>query len=51
MNAGFINQLMSCHWLAMGAEIESPGESEAAAEDMIEAIRKIRSRPKPQFDF
>ena len=51
MPAGLVNQLMGCYWLESGVEIESPEHSRETSEDILTAIKRVRSRPKPQFDF
>lgn len=52
MPAGLVNQLLACHWAENGTEMEERGgASNAAPQDILESIRKIRARPKPQFNF
>ena len=50
INAGMVNQLLACHWIENGIEIENPGQSEIKAEEILKKVNKIKAR-KIKFDF
>jgi len=50
INAGMVNQLMACHWIENGIEIENPGQSEIKTEEILKKVNKIKAR-KIKFDF
>jgi len=52
MPAGLVNQLLACHWMEAGVEMEEPdGESRKANDEILAAIQKIRKRKRPKFTF
>jgi hypothetical protein len=50
MSAGLVNQLMACHWMEMGVELETPEIKNNNIKEIAEKLEQFKKR-KVKFDL
>ena len=51
MPAYRVNDMLACHWISEGIDIEKTASRRSESIDAIRKFKEIKARPKPKFDF